>query len=259
MMLVAQRARELLLVDARAASDTAAALANAHRLTPVMGRTLLQDALPTSFGLKAAGWMAAIDQACAALAAIPLAVQMGGPVGHRDPAVAAAVARRLGLAAPAAALAHRPRAPGRARRRARAPRGSAREDRPRRHAVADSARGRRGPRRLVVDPRASATPSPPCPRWRAPSARPVSSRRCSPRWRHEHERAAGAWQAEWGTLTDLLRLTGSAVGMGARPARAPRGRRRRDARGRRADAGPRRIVAADRPRARRARTMIRRL
>jgi 3-carboxy-cis,cis-muconate cycloisomerase len=30
----------------------------------------------------------------------------------------------------------------------------------------------------------------------------------------EHERAAGAWQAEWGTLTDLLRLTGSAAAWG---------------------------------------------
>jgi 3-carboxy-cis,cis-muconate cycloisomerase len=27
----------------------------------------------------------------------------------------------------------------------------------------------------------------------------------------EHERAAGAWQAEWGTITDLLTLTGSAA------------------------------------------------
>jgi 3-carboxy-cis,cis-muconate cycloisomerase len=27
----------------------------------------------------------------------------------------------------------------------------------------------------------------------------------------EHERAAGAWQAEWETLSDLLRLTGSAA------------------------------------------------
>jgi 3-carboxy-cis,cis-muconate cycloisomerase len=27
----------------------------------------------------------------------------------------------------------------------------------------------------------------------------------------EHERAAGAWQAEWGTLADLLTLTGSAA------------------------------------------------
>ena len=27
----------------------------------------------------------------------------------------------------------------------------------------------------------------------------------------EHERAAGAWQAEWGTVTELLSLTGSAA------------------------------------------------
>jgi adenylosuccinate lyase len=31
----------------------------------------------------------------------------------------------------------------------------------------------------------------------------------------EHERAAGAWQAEWGTLVDLLRLSGSAAAWGA--------------------------------------------
>ncbi len=30
----------------------------------------------------------------------------------------------------------------------------------------------------------------------------------------EHERAAGAWQAEWGTMTELLRLTGSAAAWG---------------------------------------------
>jgi 3-carboxy-cis,cis-muconate cycloisomerase len=27
----------------------------------------------------------------------------------------------------------------------------------------------------------------------------------------EHERAAGAWQTEWGTMTELLRLSGSAA------------------------------------------------
>lgn len=32
----------------------------------------------------------------------------------------------------------------------------------------------------------------------------------------EHQRAAGAWQAEWGTLSDLLRLTGSAAAWGRR-------------------------------------------
>jgi 3-carboxy-cis,cis-muconate cycloisomerase len=31
----------------------------------------------------------------------------------------------------------------------------------------------------------------------------------------EHERAAGAWQAEWGTFSDLLALTGSAASWGA--------------------------------------------
>ena len=31
----------------------------------------------------------------------------------------------------------------------------------------------------------------------------------------EHERAAGRWQAEWGTLTDLLRLSGSAAAWSA--------------------------------------------
>ena len=31
----------------------------------------------------------------------------------------------------------------------------------------------------------------------------------------EHERAAGAWQAEWGTLSELLALTGSAAAWAA--------------------------------------------
>jgi 3-carboxy-cis,cis-muconate cycloisomerase len=31
----------------------------------------------------------------------------------------------------------------------------------------------------------------------------------------EHERAAGAWQAEWGTLGDLLTLVGSATAWSA--------------------------------------------
>ena len=31
----------------------------------------------------------------------------------------------------------------------------------------------------------------------------------------EHERAAGAWQAEWGTLSELLTLVGSAAAWAA--------------------------------------------
>jgi len=33
--------------------------------------------------------------------------------------------------------------------------------------------------------------------------------------RQEHDRAAGAWQAEWGTLSDLLALVGSAAAWSA--------------------------------------------
>lgn len=100
MLLVGRRALGPLLVDAEAAADAAAVLAQSHRDTPILGLTLLQPAVPTSFGLKAAGWLTAIDEARRELVTAPLAVQMGGPVGARDPAVAARVASRLGLAEP---------------------------------------------------------------------------------------------------------------------------------------------------------------
>ncbi len=100
MMLVTTRALVPLLDDANAAADAAGGLARRHRDTPLTGLTLLQPALPTTFGLKAAGWMTAIDEGARELRAVPLAVQMGGPVGTRDPAVAARVAGRLGLAEP---------------------------------------------------------------------------------------------------------------------------------------------------------------
>jgi 3-carboxy-cis,cis-muconate cycloisomerase len=45
------------------------------------GRTLLQQALPTTFGLKAAGWLCAVDDARRRLAAMPLAVELGGAAG----------------------------------------------------------------------------------------------------------------------------------------------------------------------------------
>jgi 3-carboxy-cis,cis-muconate cycloisomerase len=92
MMLVAKRALVPLVADADAAAGAAGLLARRHRETPMLGFTLMQPAFPTSFGLRAAGWMMAIDEATAALREVPLSVQMGGPVGHRDPTVAARVA-----------------------------------------------------------------------------------------------------------------------------------------------------------------------
>src|SRR3954451_24116670 len=50
MMLVAKRALAPLLDDARAAADAAAGLGDAERTTEVVGRTLLQEALPIPLG-----------------------------------------------------------------------------------------------------------------------------------------------------------------------------------------------------------------
>jgi 3-carboxy-cis,cis-muconate cycloisomerase len=83
-MLVAGRALHPLLEDLSGAADAAAELARIHRDTPMAGRTLLQQALPTTFGVKAAGWTAGLDEATTRLRAVAdgrLAVQLGGGAG----------------------------------------------------------------------------------------------------------------------------------------------------------------------------------
>src|SRR5947199_106650 len=108
LVLVARRTLPGAAADLTRAGDRAAALADAHRTTPMAGRTLLQQAVPVTFGLKAAGWMTAVDAAAASLreADRALAAQLGGAagtlaaLGDDGPAVAAAFARRLGLRAP---------------------------------------------------------------------------------------------------------------------------------------------------------------
>ena len=108
-MLVARRAIGSLLEDVDAAADAAAALADAHRGTLIAGRTLLQHAVPTTFGLKAAGWTAGLDQGAVRLDQVRrtrLAVQLGGAagtlasLGDRGPAVVRHLAEDLGLAEP---------------------------------------------------------------------------------------------------------------------------------------------------------------
>jgi 3-carboxy-cis,cis-muconate cycloisomerase len=210
MMLVCLRARDSLLTDARAASDAAAALAAAHRGTAVMGRTLLQDAVATTFGLKAAGWMTAIDEACAELSAAPLAVQMGGAVGHRDPAIAARVAAALGLMEPvipwhtdrvrpvrlACALGLLAGALAKVAR-----------DVTLSPALCEGVPGRGGSSAMLHKRNPVAAVSVLACARRTPGL--VATMMSS--MEQEHERAAGAWQAEWGTMTDLLRFTGSAA------------------------------------------------
>ena len=62
-MLLAKRAIDVVLADLAQAAAAAAGLADAHRSTIMIGRTLLQQAVPVTFGLVAAGWLTSIDEA----------------------------------------------------------------------------------------------------------------------------------------------------------------------------------------------------
>src|SRR4051812_13640984 len=59
-MLMAQDAVAQLQSDIRGQAERLAALALAHRGTVMVGRTLTQHAVPTTFGLKAAQWLTGI-------------------------------------------------------------------------------------------------------------------------------------------------------------------------------------------------------
>jgi 3-carboxy-cis,cis-muconate cycloisomerase len=56
-------------------------LAERHRHTPMVARTLTQHAVPTTFGLKAALWLTGVLDAYDDLAALVFPVQLGGAAG----------------------------------------------------------------------------------------------------------------------------------------------------------------------------------
>ena len=99
-MLVARTARSLVLVELDGAAAAAAALAEAHRSTVMAGRTLLQRARPTTFGLRAAGWLVALVEARQRLVDARVPAQLGGPAGTLDPELASRFASELGLEEP---------------------------------------------------------------------------------------------------------------------------------------------------------------
>jgi 3-carboxy-cis,cis-muconate cycloisomerase len=224
LMLVAHRALEPLIGQLAAAADACAGLAERHRATLAPGRTLIQQALPITFGLKAAQWLVALDESRAELSEIRahvLAVQFGGavgtlaPLGDRGLEVSAAIAAQLGLAEPtlpwhtvrlrparlACALAAALGAMGKIARDvillAQTEVAEAAE------AAADGRGGsstmphKRNPVGVVAVVACS---------QRGPGL--VSTILSA--MVQEHERAAGAWQAEWEPQLELLRLTGSA-------------------------------------------------
>lgn len=223
LQLVAHRALGPLLGHLDEAAGRTAHLASAHRDTAAVARTLGQPALPTTFGLRVAGWLNGLDTAADELLRIRttrLAVQLGGAAGtmaaygDNGPRVAALLADELGLRDPGlpwhtersrvlglgSALGGAVVACGKIATDvvllSQAEVGELAEARP---GGSSAMPHKRNPARSVLVVAAAR---------RAPGL--VSTLYAS--GVHEQERATGAWHAEWPTLRELLRIAGGAAG-----------------------------------------------
>jgi len=110
LVLQMRKAFDLLDADLARLSGALAGLAQKYRSTPMAGRTLMQQALPTTFGVKVAGWLDAVTRHRERLADTRrrvLVLQFGGAVGSlaalggKGLAVAATLANELNLGMPA--------------------------------------------------------------------------------------------------------------------------------------------------------------
>ncbi|WP_138756977.1 lyase family protein [Modestobacter altitudinis] len=222
-VLLARRGLQLIEADLATAAEACARLAAEHRDDLLMGRTLLQQALPITVGLKAATWLAGLDGVRARLTAVSgsLPVQYGGAVGTLAASSGSGVDLRRELAAEL---------------------GLAVTDVPWftvRLPIADVA-GVLGAAAGVVatiavdvvllaqsevaeaaEVSARRGGSSAMPHKNNPVAA-VSARACARRapglvatllaaMEQEHERGAGTWHVEWPTLTELLGTVGSAA------------------------------------------------
>lgn len=80
-MLVARNALGLIDDELEGVARACARLAEEHRDTVMAARTLLQQAVPTTFGLKAAGWLVAVLDARSRIGRLTLPAQLGGAAG----------------------------------------------------------------------------------------------------------------------------------------------------------------------------------
>lgn len=107
-MLVTRRALAVVLAGLVDVGGACSRLARVHRQTVMAGRTLLQQAVPTTFGAVAAGWGEGVARVGARLAELnaELAVQLGGAAGTmaatypHGPALRTALAEELDLVDP---------------------------------------------------------------------------------------------------------------------------------------------------------------
>lgn len=220
-MLVAKRALHPLLEDLEGAAAHAARLAREHAGTVQAGRTLLQQAIPVTFGFTAAGWLSGLDSAARRLRGVRLAAQLGGAtgtlasLGERGPQVLAAFSRRLELAEPAlpwhtersriaelaGALGELSGIVGGASRTITLLAQTEVAE------VAEVAEGSGGSSTMPHKRNPVAAIAAQGAAQQAPGL--VSTLLGA--MTQEHQRAAGSWHAEWRPLTELFRSTGSAI------------------------------------------------
>jgi 3-carboxy-cis,cis-muconate cycloisomerase len=220
--LVARRTLPLIDAELSGVAEACARLAAEHRDTPMVARTLLQQALPTTFGLKAAGWLMGVDESRDLLDAVPLRVELGGAAGtlaslgseglavlHRlaaelelEEPVLPWHTRRVRVAQLGAALAI---AAGAVEKIALDVKLMAQTEV---GEVAESSEGGRGGSSTLPHKRnpVGAALTIAC----AAGVRGAASV-LTAAMAQEHERAAGAWQAEWDALSRALALTGGAA------------------------------------------------
>jgi 3-carboxy-cis,cis-muconate cycloisomerase len=195
-----------------------ARLADEHRATVMAARTLLQQAVPTTFGLKAAGWLVGVVDVRRVLDDVELPAQLGGAggtlaaLGERALEIARLFAEELDLPQPVVPW-HSMRVHvavlGARLGIAAGVVAKIATD------VALLAQTEVGEVREPFEGASSTMPH---------KRNPVGSalaRACAAgaqgavsvltRSVHEHERAAGAWHAEWKALSDALALTGGAA------------------------------------------------
>jgi 3-carboxy-cis,cis-muconate cycloisomerase len=192
--------------------DACADLVRRHRRTPMAARTLGQQAGPTTFGLKAAGWLTGLVEARVRL---DLPVQLGGATGtlaaYGDIAVVERFAERLGLAMPVLPW-HTNRRPvldiASALGKLIVALGKIALD------VTLLAQTEIGEVSEATGGGSSAMPHKQNP---VDSILVIAAARRMPGLLttlyglHEHERATGSWHAEWEPLRELVRLAGSAA------------------------------------------------
>jgi 3-carboxy-cis,cis-muconate cycloisomerase len=221
-MLVARRALGVIGEELDGVAAACARQADEHRNTVMAGRTLLQQALPTTFGLKAAGWLCAVDDARRRLASVPLTVELGGAAGTLA-SLAPEGIRVLGHLAEELSL-DEPVLPWHTARARVAELGAA-------LALAAGALEKVAQDVTLLAQTEVAEVAEPADESRGGSStlphkrNPVGSVlaiACARRVRgeasillgamaQEHERAAGAWQAEWEALGGALAYTGGAA------------------------------------------------